>query len=312
MATPMTAAQFLAQMKAWGIPTHEDFDGWATHNRGSRGNGWGPVHGIVQHHTGADNTSPEYLYRGSASLPGPLCHVGNDKDGILHLIGWGRTNHAGGGDQRVLNHVINEDYGNHILVPRFGEGDSGAYDGNGVFYGIENIYSGSHPMTEKQLHTAVMFSAAICAWHNWTSLSVIGHGEWSNQKHDPSITHPEKLMDMVAFRHSVQIALDAGAHPIPGHPSTTPKPAPKPAPKKVPPFPGTLRPGMTSPSVTLLDRQLIKIGYAKYYKVGPGPYFGSGTAGAVRAFLAKHPALQTGGHPDSVVGPKTWAAIFEA
>lgn len=194
-----------------------------------------------------------------------------------------------------------------MLVPQFGEGDHGAFDGNGVFYGIENIYSGEHPMSDKQLHTAVMFSAAICAWHNWSSLSVIGHGEWSNQKHDPSISKPEKLMDMVAFRHSVQLAIDAGANPVKKPPVVTP-----PKSSTIPKFPGTLKPGMTSPSVKLLDQQLIRIGYAKYYKVGPGPYFGTGTSNAVRAFLVRHPALQSPGGPDSTVGPKTWKAIFEA
>jgi hypothetical protein len=291
----MTAVQFVDQLKKWHIPYREDFNDWATHNRGNRGTGWGPVHGIIQHHTGADNTSPGYLYEGNSSLPGPLCHVANDVDGILHLIGWGRTNHAGGGDPAVLRHVTHEDYGSHILVPKFGEGDEGSYDGNAVFYGIENIYSGSHPMSEKQLHTAILFSAAVCDFHNWSSLSVIGHGEWSNQKHDPSITKPEKLMDMVAFRRSVQLALDA-------HKEKS---------KSIPKFPGTLKPGVNSPSVTLLDRQLIHLGYGKYYKVGPGPYFGDATAKAVKAWLTKHPLYQTGKGPDTIVGPKTWEAIFK-
>jgi hypothetical protein len=307
MSTPMTPTQFVAQLKRWGIPCREDFSGWQNHNRGNRGNGWGPVHGIVQHHTGADNTSPTYLYTGSNSLPGPLCHVGNDANGVLHLIGWGRTNHAGGGDQRTLNHVIAEDYGNHILSPAFGEGKEGAYDGNGVFYGIENIYSGSHPMTPKQYDTAVLFSAAVSEFHHWTSLSTIGHGEWSDTKHDPSVTKPEKLMDMVKFRHDIQDALNHGPHPV-----TNPAP-PKPTPVHlIPPFPGTLRPGMNSKYVTLLDKQLIYAGFAKYYKSGPGPYFGTSTANAVKAFLLKHKELWTGNEPDSIVGPKTWEAIFKA
>lgn len=307
----MTATQFVAQLKRWGIVFHEDFANWANHNRGNRGNGWGPIHGIIQHHTGADNTSPTYLYTGSSALPGPLCHVGNDANGILHLIGYGRANHAGGGDKRVLDHVIAEDYGNHILVPAFGEGKEGAYDGNGVFYGIENIYSGSHPMTAKQYDTAVLFSAAISEFHHWTSLSTIGHGEWSNTKHDPSVTKPEKLMDMVKFRHDIQDALDHGptgksSTPVTTHPATNPPPV-----NLIPRFPGTLRPGMRSKYVTLLDKHLINIGYKRYYKSGPGPYFGSGTAGAVKAFLSHHKELWTGNEPDFTVGPKTWEAIFK-
>lgn len=304
MAKPMTAVQFVSQLKRWGILYHEDFSDWATHNRGNRGNGWGPVHGIVEHHTGADNTSPEFLYHGSSELPGPLCHVGNDVDGILHLIGWGRTNHAGGGDPRVLQHVINEDYGQHILVPQFHEGQNGSYDGNGVFYGIENMYSGTHPMTTKQMHTAILFAAAICEFHQWTELSVIGHGEWSNWKNDPS-ENGKKMMDMVQFRSYVKAALKDG----PGHsPVVNPKP---PVVSVIPKFPGTLVPGMTSKYVTMLDNQLIKIGYKSYYNSGPGPYFGKGTADAVKAFLKHHRELWTGSEPDSTVGPKTWEAIFK-
>jgi hypothetical protein len=253
----------------------------------------------VQHHTGADNTTPDFLYHGDGNLPGPLCHVGNDVNGILHLIGWGRANHAGGGDSRVLNHVINEDYGQHILVPKFGEGDDGAYDGNGVFYGIENMYSGGHPMSTKQMHTAILFSAAICEFHQWTELSVIGHGEWSHYKTDPSESeNGKKMMDMVQFRNYVKVALKAG----PGH-----KPSIE---TKVPRFPGILHPGITSKYVTMLDEQLIKIGYKRYYNSGPGPYFGKGTANAVKAFMSHHKELWTGGEPDSIVGPKTWEAIF--
>jgi peptidoglycan hydrolase-like protein with peptidoglycan-binding domain len=62
----------------------------------------------------------------------------------------------------------------------------------------------------------------------------------------------------------------------------------------------------------LLDKQLIYAGFTKYYKSGPGPYFGTSTANAVKAFLLKHKELWTGNEPDSIVGPKTWEAIFKA
>lgn len=297
MATPMTASQFLAQLDRWGIKYRKDFNDWATHNRGDRGNGWGPVHGIIQHHTGADDTSPEFLHNGSIKLPGPLCHVGNDSTGILHLIGWGRANHAGGGDKRTLNHVINQDYGSHILVPQFGEGDAGAYDGNGVFYGIENIYSGKHSMTPKQYDTAVLFAAAICEFHHWGPLSTIGHGEWSNQKWDPSV-NGRSMMDMVAFRRDVANALFDGPGKGPG---------------TAPAFPGImLEPGITSKWVTMLDEQLINIGYSRYYNSGPGPYFGKGTTSAVMAYKKKHPELLINGYATATVGPKTWNSVFRS
>ncbi|MGW2512542.1 hypothetical protein ACWC0A_24770 [Streptomyces scopuliridis] len=39
---------------------------------------------------------------GHSTLPGPLCHGVIGKDGVVHLVGYGRANHAGGGDPLVL------------------------------------------------------------------------------------------------------------------------------------------------------------------------------------------------------------------
>lgn len=208
MSQAMTATQFVAQLKKWGIPYKVPYAGWATHNRGNRGDGWGDMHGVIQHHTGSDTTPLSYLYNGDRALPGPLCHVGNDSQGVLHLIGWGRANHAGGGDPNVLNHVIREDY-TGILKPHYHEGQSGAVDGNARFYGIESIYSGSHGMTPAQYHTALRFGAAICDWHDWTAKSVIGHGEWSDWKTDPGYA-PGRMMDMNAFRNDTAHMLASG------------------------------------------------------------------------------------------------------
>lgn len=208
MATPMTAAQVIAQLKKWRIAYKEPFSDWETHNRGNRGNGWGPVNGFIWHHTGGDDTSMSFLYNGTTALPGPLCQFSIDPQGIVNLIGWGRANHAGGGDPAVLNHVINEDYSGQ-LTPHYGEGDAGAYDGNGRFYGVEIVYSGSHGMTKAQYTAALKLSAAILDFHGWTEKSAIGHYEWSNQKWDPGYA-PGKHMDMSAVRADIKATIAAG------------------------------------------------------------------------------------------------------
>ncbi|URM86620.1 LysM-like peptidoglycan binding protein [Streptomyces phage Spelly] len=228
MATPMTAAQVVAQLKKWGIK-YKEVKSWETHNRNSKG-AWGGMNGFIWHHTGADVASAsadEYagstLYNGLSTLPGPLCHFGLAPDGTVYLVGWGRANHAGGGDPTVLNHVINEDYSGQLKPTR---GNANGVDGNAHFYGVEIMYSGSHKMTDAQYKTALKLSAAILDFHKWTEKSVIGHGEWSNDKWDPGYASG-KIMDMTRVRSDVADTLKAGpnAKPAPTTPTTPTKPS---------------------------------------------------------------------------------------
>lgn len=198
----MTAAQVKAQLTKWGV-RFKEVPGWSTHNRNSKGP-WDNLHGFVWHHTGADVTDgAKYaagtLYKGLSDLPGPLCHFGVGPDGTAYLVGWGRANHAGGGDPKVLAKVISEEY-TGILKPT--KGNSDGVDGNREFYGMEIMYSGSHGMTAAQYTTALRISAAICEFHGWSQRSVIGHGEWSDDKWDPGYASG-KMMDMNAVRNDI-------------------------------------------------------------------------------------------------------------
>ncbi|NJP74890.1 peptidoglycan recognition family protein, partial [Streptomyces sp. C1-2] len=187
MAEPMTAAEVVAQLKKWGV-RYVALSGWSTHNREGHG-AWGPVHGFIWHHTGANVSAADarayasgYLYNGDSSLPGPLCQFSIGADGTVYLVGWGRANHAGGGDPAVLQHVIAEDYTGQLHPTR---GNSDGVDGNARFYGVEIQYSGSRPMSDAQYAAARRLSAAILDHHGWSEKSVIGHGEWSADKWDP-------------------------------------------------------------------------------------------------------------------------------
>ena len=209
MATPMTAAQVVAQLKKWGLK-YVEIPGWSTHNRNTKG-AWGPVNGFIWHHTGADvSDAKDYaagtLYKGLADLPGPLCHFSIGKDGTVYLVGWGRANHAGGGDPAVLQHVINEDYSGQLRPTK---GNANGVDGNAHFYGVEIQYSGSHEMSPAQYAAARRLSAAILDFHGWTERSVIAHGEWSNDKWDPGYA-PSKIMAMPGVRADVKATLNAG------------------------------------------------------------------------------------------------------
>jgi hypothetical protein len=250
MATPMTASQIVAQLKKWGIK-YKEVKSWETHNRAGHG-AWGGMNGFIWHHTGADvKDAAEYagstLYNGLSTLPGPLCHFGLAPDGTVYLVGWGRANHAGGGDPVVLNHVINEDYSGQLHPTK---GNSNGVDGNAHFYGVEIMYSGSHKMTDAQYKTALKLSAAILDFHKWTEKSVIGHGEWSSDKWDPGYA-PSKIMDMTKVRADVKTTLKAGAKPAPA-PAPAPKPAPKPVPTPTPkPWTGTISPKSRETEATI-------------------------------------------------------------
>lgn len=208
MADPMTSTEIKRQILKWGITAKAYKADWETHNRGQRGKGWGNVHGVVIHHTGTDGDARQDLYAGNAALPGPKVQFYIDKLGTVWLIGWGRANHAGGGDPAVLNHVIEENYSG-TLVTHFGEGDSGAEDGNAFFYGIEVGYSGSHKMSPAQYATLMNLCAAIADFHNWTEKSFIAHYEWNKYKWDPGCGLNQRY-SMTTMRSLIKQRIELG------------------------------------------------------------------------------------------------------
>lgn len=215
MATPLTAGQFVAALRAEGL-TVVELDGWATHNRNHKGP-WGPVHGVLIHHTGSDTKDPagyaqNVLYDGYAGLPGPLCQVGIAPDGVVYLTGYGRCNHAGGGDPAVLDAIIADDMPyDHELTPH--RGNSDGIDGNARLYGAEVMYSGGHAMTPEEYDATVRFAAAVCRAHGWTAGSVAGHREWSDDKVDPGQAPLDKLRRDVRARLSQSPKEDPMADP---------------------------------------------------------------------------------------------------
>ncbi|MFG2269147.1 N-acetylmuramoyl-L-alanine amidase [Streptomyces chartreusis] len=208
MATPMTPAQFAAKLRAEGATVVEVGD-WETHNRNHVGP-WGPVHGAMIHHTvtkGAQ-TTVNICRNGYAGLPGPLCHGVITKDGKVHLIGYGRANHAGLGDPDVLRAVTNE-----TALPADNEA---TVDGNRHFYGFEceNLGDGQDPWPEAQLLAIERVSAAICRHHGWTERSIIGHLEWQPGKSDPRGFTMAWMRERIAKRLGVKPQTTAPPKPV--------------------------------------------------------------------------------------------------
>ncbi|HEY9015593.1 MAG TPA: N-acetylmuramoyl-L-alanine amidase [Gemmatimonadales bacterium] len=183
MAPPLSATKLLSALRAEGLQILEHGT-WKTHNRNHKGP-FDQLHGVMLHHTG-DYTSEAQMvqlcYDGRSDLPGPLCHGVIDKRGRIHLVGYGRANHAGPGDPDVLAAVIAE-----RPLPADNEA---TVDGNRHFWGFEAINrgDGKDPWPEVQVEAMVRAPAAILRAYGWGKkgdTSTIGHLEWQPGKPDP-------------------------------------------------------------------------------------------------------------------------------
>lgn len=194
MSVPMSADRFLGALRAEGL-TVVQVGAWRTHNRNHKGP-WGPVNGVMIHHTATRGTaySVELCRDGDSDLPGPLCHGVIGKDGRVHLVGYGRANHAGAGDSDVLAAVIAE-----RRLPPDHQADT---DGNRHFYGFEcvNLGDGEDPWPAVQLDAIARAAAAVCRVHGWGSRSVLGHLEWQPGKIDPRGFTMDSMRARVAER----------------------------------------------------------------------------------------------------------------
>jgi hypothetical protein len=278
MATPLTADVFAAALRAEGVRIQEQSD-WRTHNRNQRG-AWGPVHGVMLHHT-AGTDSLGTCRDGTATLPGPLCTGLIGKDGTVHLVGYGRTNHAGSGSAAVLDAVMAE-----RTTPPPGPD---AVDGNARFYGFEikNLGNGRDPYPTAQIDAVERVSAAVCRAHGWSSASVIGHKEWTCHKIDPSFSMP-------GMRTRIEARL--GLKPVP---------RPSPATRACEPFPGAayFASGRRSPLITAVGERLVAEGCGRYV-VGPGPVWGEAD---VRSYAAWQRKLgYAGAAADGIPGRVSW------
>ncbi|MEU0991925.1 peptidoglycan-binding protein [Streptomyces sp. NPDC005953] len=279
MPVPMPAEQLLQALRDEGLTVVEVGD-WRTRNRNGKGP-WGPVHGVMIHHTVTKGTanSVALCRDGHSTLPGPLCHGVIDKEGVVHLVGYGRTNHAGLGDPDVLRAVIAEK-----PLPADNEATT---EGNRHFYGFEciNLGDGKDPWTAAQLSAIEKASTAICRVHGWSARSVIGHLEWQPGKIDP------RGFTMASMRQRVEARLKVGKPSVPPKkPPVTKPPVKKPPVKPVyEPFPGAawFVMGRKSPIVAAMRRRLIAVGCNRYQSSANPDVLGSGDKASYEAWQRK-------------------------
>jgi hypothetical protein len=295
----MTADQFVAALKAEGVNVKEHA-GWRTHNRAGHG-AWGPVNGVVIHHT-AGRDSLALVYNGTSALPGPLCHTHLSKSGVATMVGNGRANHAGTFAANAFTAMQNESKTHP--VPSAAE----PVDANARTYGIEieNLGNGTDFYPDDQYDAAVRWAAAICRFHGWSAQSVIGHKEGTRRKIDPkgpigSAKGP--AWDMDTFRADVQKRLDADKPS-----ATVPKPS-APAKPTYEPYPGAafFKTGRKSPVIAAMHKRLVAVGCNKYKSTTNTNVWGSGDVASYAAWQRKRGA--TGKGADGTPGKATWDAL---
>ncbi|MFD4745056.1 peptidoglycan-binding protein [Streptomyces rubiginosohelvolus] len=284
MATFLTADRLLKALRDEGL-TVVEHRSWRTNNRNHKG-GIGPMHGVMIHHTVTSGTmsSVELCYNGHSALPGPLCHGVIAKDGTVYLVGHGRTNHAGLGDDDVLQAVIAE-----RELPPDNEANT---DGNRHFYGFEaiNLGDGKDPWPAAQLLAIERAAAAVCRAHGWSERSVLGHLEWQPGKVDP------RGFTMDSMRGRIGTRLD-------GEPERPP--AAKPPKPTYEPFPGApfFKVGRNSAVVTAMGKRLVAEGCGRY-SVGPGPRWSEADRKSYAAWQRK--LGYSGADADGIPGKTSW------
>ncbi|MEU6614501.1 peptidoglycan-binding protein [Streptomyces parvus] len=291
MANFLSADRLLKALRDEGL-TVVEHRSWRTNNRNHKGP-IGPAHGVMIHHTVTSGTmsSVELCYNGHSKLPGPLCHGVIAKDGTVYLVGHGRTNHAGLGDDDVLQAVIAE-----RELPPDNEANT---DGNRHFYGFEaiNLGDGKDPWPAEQLLAIERAAAAVCRTHGWGPRSVLGHLEWQPGKVDPRGFTMDSMRSRIGKR--------LGSAPTP--PATKPKP-PATKPRPMPtyePFPGAafFKSGRNSTVITAMGKRLVAEGCGRY-QVGPGPKW---TAADRKSYAAWQRKLgYTGADADGIPGKTSW------
>ncbi|GAA3769387.1 peptidoglycan-binding protein [Streptomyces phyllanthi] len=279
MATPLSASAFARALRAEGV-TVKEHGAWSTHNRNAIG-AWGPAQGVMLHHTAGTN-SVALCRTGRADLPGPLCIAVIAKNGTVHLVGYGRTNHAGRGARAAYDAVRAG-----TAVPSGPGAD--AVDGNAHFYGfeIENLGNGRDPYPEAQLAAVERVAAAVCRAHGWSAARVIGHKEWTRRKIDPTFS-------MASIRTRI-------ANRISG----TGSGGKEPPTAAYEPFPGAayFTAGHRSPLITAMGRRLVAEGCGRY-EIGPGPVW---TEADRRSYAAWQRRLgYSGADADGIPGRVSW------
>lgn len=157
-----------------------DESGWQTRTRPPDTGPFDPKNGFTWHHTAATSSasnpfpSKNILINGRPDLGGPLCHLGIDYNGGVHLIAAGRANHSGA--TNGFGHSVT-----NINSPQ------GGADGNAQLLGIEIDYDGNQNVPSAAYVASIKAGAAFCRHQGWDASYGYAHHETSTTgKIDPA------------------------------------------------------------------------------------------------------------------------------
>lgn len=169
-------------LRGWGFHVTE----WNGCYGRSNGGGWSagrPVGHINHHYVCSLNPDQGYINNLVGNLAnGSVVNWFADVHGVAYLIGTGPMNHAGTGNQSVLDRTRMD-----APPPSNPASSAGSISGNSHYSGTEAQHPGdSTPWPGPMLDVVVAINAAEFLVWNYTENRAINHSEWSNRKIDMS------------------------------------------------------------------------------------------------------------------------------
>jgi hypothetical protein len=169
-------------LREWGFGVVE----WTGCYGRSNGSGWSagrPVGHVNHHYVCSLNGEQSYIDSLVQSMAsGTVVNWFADVHGVAYLVGTGPMNHAGTGNQSVLDRTRAD------LAPLSNPAPAaGSISGNAHYSGTECQHPGdSTPWPAPLLDVMVAINAAEFLVWNYTANRAINHSEWSNRKVDLS------------------------------------------------------------------------------------------------------------------------------
>ena len=172
----------VASLRGWGFDVREE-DGCYGRSNGSSWAAGRPEGHIFHHYVCGLSPSQDYIDGLVSNLKnGTVVQWFADVNGRCYLIGTGPMNHAGTGNQSVLD-LVRQDR----PPPSNPAGAAGEISGNKFLSGCEGQHPGdSTPWPAPLLDVMVAIGAASFLQWGYTANRAINHSEWSNRKIDMS------------------------------------------------------------------------------------------------------------------------------
>jgi hypothetical protein len=234
--------------------------------------------GEMSHHTAgpASGQTPSLALckRGRSTIPGPLCNGYGGRDLVYRIITMGLANHPGKGGPLTLG---------RFRIP--------ADSARPFLWGTEWEHPGvpPHEWTDEMREFTARSNAGILDWLGQPLAHHVEHSTWAaGRKIDRlGYTKEQGQNEIAPFLAS------AGGQ----------RPAPR--------FPGRqfFGPGAVNEHVTRLGEQLVRLGFGRFFQLGPGPRWTDVDREAVAAFQRSRPELRM--DADGFPGPLTWRLAFE-